>query len=78
VPSAGDSAIAGRQEVASQRERIPNAQAEFQMQLSGESETLERRVRDPSRDPTPFRADFRDGEVGEQVVEPLEWRADGK
>jgi hypothetical protein len=78
MPSAGDSAIAGRKEVAGQREGIPDADAEVEMQLSSEGEADEGRVRDSACDAAPLRAHLRDREVRKQVIEPFMWRADGK
>lgn len=78
MPSAGDSAFAGRKEVAGQREGVPNAHAKLEMQLSSEGEADEGRVRDSACDATSLRAHLREREVRKQVIEPFVWRAYGK
>ncbi|HEX5971834.1 MAG TPA: hypothetical protein VFY85_07915 [Gemmatimonadaceae bacterium] len=78
VPSTGDSAFAGRQEVARQREGIADAHAKLDVELPGEGEADEGGVGDAACDATPFRADFREREMGEQVIEPFERCSDGK
>ena len=78
VPSSGDNAVVGREELAGQCERIPDANAELAVELSGEGEVSEGGVRNSTRNAAAFRADVRDREVGEKIVEPLLWGVDCK
>ena len=78
MPSTGDSALVGRQEVTSQGEGITNAHAKLDVQLASEGQMEESGVRDAARHATPLRADVWQGKVGKQIVEPLVRRSDGK
>jgi hypothetical protein len=63
VPSAGDSVVVGRQKFAGQRERVPNADAKLEMELSGEGQLQERDVRDAPCDSAALCADIRNRAV---------------
>jgi hypothetical protein len=65
VPSPGDSISIGGEQVCGERECVPDAQAQFDMQRSREREVQERRMRDSAGHATPLGVDVRDVEVGE-------------
>jgi hypothetical protein len=78
VPSPGDNAVVGGEKLGSQCKRVADADAQGDVQLPGERQPDEREVGNSSSDPSAIRADFREGKMGEQVVEPLVWCVDYK
>lgn len=78
MPTPGDSSVVGREQVCSECERVTDAEAELDVQFVRERQLKERVVRDAPSDASPFGAHPWDGEVREQVVEPLVWDPDGK
>ena len=78
VPSPGDSAVIGGQKFGGQRERVPDADAQGEVQLPSERQPKERDVRNSSSHPSAVRGDFGEREVGKQVVKPLVRSVDDK
>jgi hypothetical protein len=71
VASARDSTVIRVQQSLGERQRITNAQADCFMQLPGEGEVDEGRMRDPSCDAALLTGYMWHGEVRERVVEPF-------
>lgn len=78
MPSAGDSAVVGSEQLLGEREGITDAHAEMEVQLAGERQMEQGRVGNAASNSPSRHADIWHNEVGEQVVEPFEWCVYGK
>ncbi len=78
LPTAGDSRVAGGEQVRRERERVTNAEPKLGVQLVGKCQLQERVVRNASGDASPLSTYTGDGQVREQVVEPFVRDSNGK